>query len=226
MSGLPEKGATAAKKRKRRPRYYAMDEDICGLRSAGFKLLNSESLQKDAKGIAPAIGWPDGYGVLPRHPFRFPDYLEVPRILVDKRLGRPLRDLENRSGFWYVSPMMKSVLEEFAPGACEFRRCDTVLPSGDIGPELWLCSVTRFLYGRDVIDAEATKGFSVLEDQNGLLDYGLTPFFSLQFRPEAVGSEHLFRLVELGRWVFCDQCMKDACKAAGVKGVSFEKMAI
>ncbi|WP_051592433.1 DUF1629 domain-containing protein [Methylosinus sp. sav-2] len=203
-----------------------MDEDICGLRSAGLQLLNSEKLQKDAKGLAPAIGWPDGYGVLPRHPFRFPDYLEVPRVLIDKRLGRPLRDLENRQGFWYVSPALKAVLEQFAPGACEFSRCETVLPSGEAGSELWLCSVTRCLYGRDVIDPEATKDFKAREDMNGLLNYGLTPTYSLRFRPEAIGSEHLFRLVEMVSRVFCDQLMKDACKAAGIKGVSFEKIGV
>jgi hypothetical protein len=199
-----------------------MDADPRGERGPGLELVNSASLQKNAKGLAPEIGWPDGFGVLPRHPFRFPDYLETPRVLVDKRLG-PLRDLQNLDGFWYVSPIMKSLLEETAPGACEFRKCDTVLPSGEAGQELWISSVTRFLYGRDVIDSEATEGFKASSRPDGLLNYGLTPRHCLQFRPEAVGSERLFRLVELGGLIFCGQRVKDACKAARVKGVSFRK---
>jgi hypothetical protein len=80
MSSLPKRPAAPEKKRKAKPKYYAMDEDICGIRSAGFELVNAARLLKDAKGLGPAISWPDGYAVFPRHPFRFPDYLETPLV--------------------------------------------------------------------------------------------------------------------------------------------------
>jgi Protein of unknown function (DUF1629) len=71
------------------------------------------------------------------------------RVRFDKRLGRPLRDLEARDGIWIISPTMKAVLEEIDSGACEFRKCETVLSSGEPGRETSLRSVTRIFARRE-----------------------------------------------------------------------------
>ena len=50
-------------------------------------LVNSDRLQADGTvglDVAGTKTWPDGYLVLPRGPWRFPDYLEPPRLVVAK----------------------------------------------------------------------------------------------------------------------------------------------
>jgi hypothetical protein len=222
METLPE-GSIKAKGKRPVSAFYDIGIDYQG-RVRCFQLANGESLQNDGNGLLAKVGWPDGYGRLPRHPFRFPDYLEPPRLLFDKKRGRPARDLEGQSPFWYVSREMKDLLERVEPDACEFRKCDTVWASGEPGPEYWLCSVTRLLYGWDVIDFETSQGLAPSTAPNGLLSYNISIASKLHFKPEAVGARHLFRIVELGARVYCDQFMKDACKAAGMKGIVFRKL--
>ncbi|ARN80400.1 hypothetical protein B1812_04125 [Methylocystis bryophila] len=190
-----------------------------------FQLANGESLQNDGNGLVAMPAWPDGYGQLPRHPWRFPDYLETPRLLFDKKRGRPARDLEAQDGFWYVSRAMKELLERVEPDACEFRKCDTVWVSGEPGPEYWLCSVTRLLYGWDVIDFEASRGLTQQATPNGLPRYDSVFVTDVRFTAELANFPHLFRVIGLGGHVFCDQFMKDACRAADLKGIVFGKMA-
>ena len=60
-----------------------------------------------------------------------------------ERKGRLPGDLEPYDGIFFVSKALKAVIEALDPGACDIRPCDTVLSSGEPGPELWLCSVTR-----------------------------------------------------------------------------------
>jgi hypothetical protein len=43
----------------------------------------------------------------------------------------------------------------------------------------------------------------------------------LHFIPEIVGNAPLFHIAEMARYNFCDQGVKDACKAAGLKGILF-----
>lgn len=127
------------------PQYYEFDAAL-NVRPPFFKLANKERLQACSSLLAEP-GWPDGYARLPRHPWRLPDYREPPLLLFDKKFGRPARDVENQDGLWFVTSAMKAFLERVDPGACEFRKCDTVWSSGEAGPEYWLCSVTRLLFG-------------------------------------------------------------------------------
>jgi hypothetical protein len=116
---------------------------------------------------------------------------------------------------------MKAFLERVDPGACDFRKCDTEWTSGEAGPEYWLCSVTRLLFGGDVIDLEKSKKMTVVIKPDGFPSYQVTggyPFIHL--KAEAVGSAHL------GQAIFCDQTLKDAYKEAGIKGGDFPKIGV
>jgi hypothetical protein len=206
-----------------KPVYYFMHMDYRA-RPAGYEVENAARLQEDGQGLEAYPPWPDGYGHLPNHPWRFPTYIETPRLRLDKKLGRPMRDLEGIGAFWFVSAGMKAVLEKIDPAACEFRKCETVLSSGDPGPETWLCSITRILLGADVIDCDATEGLTLRKKPNGFLDYGVYPIMKLRFKRRAIGSAHLFRILEMGDPVFCDQDLKSACKDSGLKGIAFQKM--
>ena len=44
----------------------------------------------------------------------------------------------------------------------------------------------------------------------------------LVFRDDAIGDAHVFRMEYLQAVVICDQTMKDACKAGGLKGIKFD----
>jgi hypothetical protein len=66
---------------------------------------------------------------------------------------------------------MKEVLERDDPDACEFRKRDTIWMTGEGGPDYWLCSVTRYFYGPDVIDFEATRGLKVSVQPSGQPSY-------------------------------------------------------
>jgi hypothetical protein len=205
------------------PQYYEFDAAL-NVRPPFFKLANEARLQECGSLLAEP-GWPDGYARLPRHPWRLPDYRESPLLVFDKKFGRPARDVENFGGLWFVTTAMKAFLERVDPEACDYRKCDTVWSSGEAGPEYWLCSVTRLLFGWDVIDLEKTRKMTVVIEPDGFPSYPSTggyPFIHL--KSEAVGSAHLFRIVGFGQAIFCDQTLKDAYKEAGIKGGNFLKI--
>jgi hypothetical protein len=200
--------------------YYDMDADFTRGGSPGWKFLNHDTVQKDHKGICPVPPWPTGQKTTKDGPWRFPVFVETPRFLFDRKLGRPPRDVENFDGFWIISAGMKAVLETTDPEACESRRCETVLASGDAGPERWLCTITRAFLG--AVDLEATEGLLSRRNPNGSISYMPTPLTKLRFKRDVVGSAHLFHIVEISaRGVYCDQIVKDTCKAAGLKGIKF-----
>jgi hypothetical protein len=201
--------------------YYKMGADFTRGGSPGWKFLNYDTVQQDQKGICPVPPWPNGRTVSSSGgPWRFPVFVQTPRFLIDRKLGRPPRDVENKDGFWIVSAEMKAVLEATDPEACEFRPCETVLSSGDPGPERWLCTVTRAFL--DAVDLEATEGLLDRRNPDRSISYTPTPLTKLRFKRDVVGSAHLFHVVEISSHVvYCDQIMKDACKVAGLKGIRF-----
>jgi hypothetical protein len=151
-----------------------------------------------------------------------PEFAETPRFLIDRKLGRPPRDLENTDGVFLVSPAMKAVLETVDPDACEFVRCETVLPSGGPGRETWLCVITRAFAG--AVDEQASVKLRISRGPNGLPSYGIYSDAKLHFIRERVGNAPLFHIAEMASYVFCNQSVKDACKAAGLKGILFRPM--
>ncbi|MCP3410032.1 imm11 family protein [Bradyrhizobium sp. CCGB01] len=152
----------------------------------------------------------------PRGKRSFPPLAETPRLLIDKSLGRPPVDWELFDDFWLVSDRMKSVLEAVDRGGVAFLRCETRSPSGD-APVYWLCDVVRQL---DVIDEEKSN-VVILDDGTDFRRYDNMAISSFVFREAAIGSAHIFRPRFLETRVICDQAMKDACKAAGLRGLSF-----
>lgn len=117
---------------------------------------------------------------------------------------------------------MKAVLEAVDPMACEFRRCQTVLPSGEAGPETWLCAVTRAFAG--AVNVEGSDGLRVRQGPNGLPAFACTPMTRLKLNLDVLDAAHLFHIAEMASAVFCEQILKDACKAAQVKGVLFQQI--
>ena len=47
---------------------------------------------------------------------------------------------------------------------------------------------------------------------------------SFVFRDDVVGAAHIFRMAHFDVVVICDQTMKDACKQADLKGLSFRNV--
>ncbi|UWU79645.1 hypothetical protein N2603_14630 [Bradyrhizobium huanghuaihaiense] len=72
----------------------------------------------------------------------------------------------------------------------------------------------------DAIDEEKSC-VKILEDGTEFRRYSNTAISSFVFKEEAIGSAHIFRPRFLPR-IICDQAMKDACKAAGMRGLSFQ----
>jgi hypothetical protein len=177
-------------------------------RAGGFKLLNGETLFRDGPPFSfqPPLG---------RRGFR--DYPAEPTFLFDKRLGIADRDFEELSGYWFISDRMKTVLERIDPEAFAFLKCKVQLPDGTDGPLHWLCDVVRVL---DALDEEKSRVHIGTAD-DGSKVYTLFPGRPLIFKDDAVGRHHAFRTMYFDPNVICDEEMRQACKAAGVKGVKF-----
>ncbi|PPC92516.1 MAG: hypothetical protein CTY36_13475 [Methylocystis sp.] len=206
------------------PQYYRFSAALT-VRPPFFELANRERLQACGSLLAKP-GWPDGYAQLPRHPWRLPDYREPPLLLFDKKFGRPARDVEAQDGLWFVTSAMKAFLENVDPEACDYRKCETEWTSGEAGPEYWLCSVTRVLFGRDVIDVDKSTKIKVRTEPDGFPSYPIVSERYVHLKPEAVGAAHLFRIVEMDGRVYCDQFVKDSYKAAGLKGADIYKIGV
>ncbi|MCA1507641.1 DUF1629 domain-containing protein [Bradyrhizobium sp. NBAIM02] len=199
---MPESGIAARKKKS--SKLYKFERDIRVSMSPGWNMENF-----DALGVGPVL-------YSPRGKRSFPPLLETPRLLIARSLGRPPADWEPFHDFWLVSDRMKNVLESVDREGVAFLRCETRSLRGE-APVYWLCDIIREL---DVIDEEKSN-FKVLEDGTDFRRYvGTAMDSTFVFREEVIGSAHIFRARFLNK-VVCSQAMKDACKAAGLKGLRF-----
>jgi len=200
-------------------RYYEISDDYIHGGAAGWEFVNYRTIQPGWHGVNRRDGWPDGYLQMPRGPWLLAELAETPRFVIDRKLGRLPRDLESMDGVFLVSPEMKAVLQAVDPDACEFVRCETFLPSGRPARETWLCAITRAFVG--AVDEQASVNLRIGRDIAGQPHYSMGSDTKLHFVREIVGNARLFHIAEMAIYVFCDQSVKDACKAAGLKGIRF-----
>jgi hypothetical protein len=210
-----DNGKPVARQRKPRTRkFFHMIFDYNRQGQRGFSPENVLSLAPDEGALRPPPG---------RRGFR--DYPEAPCFLFDKGVGRLPQDLEEVGNYWLVSDRTKSVFEAVDPAGFAFLACDVRVPSGDYdGQGYWLCDVVRILDALD--EARSRLKIGIREDKAysdfGKKYYSLAGGRELVFRDEAIGDAHVFRMEYLHAVVISDQAMKDACKAAGLKGIKFD----
>ena len=203
----PAGGVSAKQSRKPKPRaFFLMAPSLIG-NAAGFELENLERLGVGKYTIG--NGRPGRTG--------FPAYLETPRFLLDKKYGRPPRDIELYHQYWFVSDRAKTLFETVDPKGFMFHRCDIRLRNGEAGPVHWLCDILRIL---DALDEEASNARINMNTHQGK-QYGIGGGAKLVFSEDIVGSAHIFRMEHLDAQIICDDAMRDACKSAGLKGIGF-----
>jgi hypothetical protein len=147
----------------RKARCNEISDDYMHGGAVGWEFVNYDTVQSGWHGVGPRPAWPNGYLQMTRGSWRLPEFAETPRFLIDRKHGRPPRDLESTDDVFLVSPAMKAVLEAVDPDACEFVCCETVLPSGGRGSETWLCVITRAFAG--AVDEQASVKLCLLRSE-------------------------------------------------------------
>ncbi len=200
--------------RKAKPRkFYLMSPNYWKGGRAGFEVENLAALLDGRRVLGPPIGR-RGFG----------NFLDPPRVLINKSLGRALRDLELYHEYWLVSDRLKFVLETVDPDCVAFVRCDVRNRDGSEGPVYWLCDVTRIV---DAIDESASRVKVEHKSFKGQSrkTYSLLGGANLIFKEDVVSSAHVFRMRYLEPQIICDQELKDACKRSDLKGILFRDAA-
>jgi hypothetical protein len=165
---------------------------------------------------SPALGFEVVYGEDLDHNGRgtrgFPAYREKPRVVIGKRRsGSPPGDMELCHSYWLISDRLKSLFETIDLPAFALRACDVKLRDGPPGSVHWLC---------DVVGVLEAFGESTVQKFHLDARTGLSWNKTLVFNETVIGDSHIFR-TPYSENVFCDQVMKDSCRAAGMN-VRFE----
>lgn len=156
----------------------------------------------------------------------FPAFKEKPRIVYDRKKGKPPRDLEaSLSGYWFVSERLKNIFEQAAPDGFLFAEYDYILPDGSLGPSHYLCEIASEL---DALDLERSKlKLLSYKEAPGVQYYSIGEYGGrpeLYFKDEVVGGSLVFRQLRLGADPVCDSSVREACKACpDLKGVRFRR---
>jgi Protein of unknown function (DUF1629) len=189
-------------------RFFQIGPDWRLLRAAGFALENEAKLLQGRPILGPDPGKRG-----------FPPYPEMPRIVIDRKLGRAPTDFEEYSEYWLVSDRLKRVLEAVDTDGCAFLECDVRHAQGTSEQDYWLFDVIRIL---DAVDETASR-LTIVRDQRacGGRYYRFSGGANIVFKPEAIGSAHIFGLSFARSAMFCDDELRLACKRAGVKGIEF-----
>jgi hypothetical protein len=134
-------------------------------------------------------------------------------VIGKRRKGPPPSDIELFHSYWLISDRLKLLFEHVDPPAFAFQACDVTLRDGSTGPLNWLCDVVRVVeaFGEPTLQELRTNRFKFPDLKNAR---------ALVFNETVIGDSHIFRTPYWDA-VFCDQSLKDACKAAGIKGARF-----
>ena len=146
----------------------------------------------------------------------FPSYPETPRFRYLKGRGRALSDIETISDYWLVSERTRTVFTEVDAAGFAFVRCEVVSASGEPDPQVyWLCDAVRVI---DLLD-EGLSNVRVRHDGRGKF-YRLMGATTFAFRlpPPSV---HVFRMRYAEGQAVCDAHLRDACRAAKLRGFRF-----
>ncbi len=195
------------RRRVEKHKFFVMTSRVAH-QASGFRLLNGDRLFK----VGPLTFLP------PLGLRGFRDYPERPIFLDDVKLGRIHRDLEEYSGYWFISEKMKSVLQTVDPEAFAFLECDIQSSDGTRQPARWLCDAVRVLDALD--EDQSTAEIGVATDGSKVYHYVHTA--KLIFKESIVGSSHIFRMKYFKPTTICDDEFRLACKSADLKGISFD----
>lgn len=152
----------------------------------------------------------------PFSPRGLPHFSEPPQLVIDRKLGAALSDMEPFDAFWVLSERLKGVLEDIDPRAVEFAEFNVTRKDGANTEKYWLCDVVRVA---DALD-DGSSVFSVKILGDGGKFYALRNS-KLSFKPDLDGDIHIFRVQQNAADIFCDEEFKTACRNAKVKGISF-----
>lgn len=179
---------------------------------ADFEVENLQALLMGAPSLRP-----------PQGRRGFPVYPEKPRIVIGKRQSGPLpSDIELYHFYWLISDLLKFIFEAVDPSAFVFQECDVFLRDGSPGPSYWLCDVVRIIEAFSDETSNALRGYRKRAGFN--VSFSARNNDDLVFNESAVNGHHVFITPYSAAHVFCDQVLKDACREAGIKGISFEKL--
>jgi hypothetical protein len=207
-----------AKRKPRTRKFYIISYSVAH-KLADFEVENLDVLLATSRALYPPLTL--GANALYPPPGRqgFPAYLEKPRVVIGKRKkGPPPSDIELFHSYWLISDRLKSLFESFDPPAFEFQACDVKLADGATGPVYWLCDVVRVL---DAFAESTLQEIRRYRERTGNTYRGFQGDKTLAFNETIIGNSHIFRTPYSLGDVFCDQALKDACKEAGIKGISF-----
>ena len=120
-------------------------------------------------------------------------------------------------GYWLVSEKMKATLSEIDSDGFDFVACEVIDKNGSLVPRRWLCNVLRVL---DALD-ESSSNIEVKSYEGGKR-YSFQVPQRLIFRDEVVGTARIFRMANSETTIICDDILKEACRAAKLRGARFE----
>ncbi len=106
-----------------------------------------------------------------------------------------------------------------------FLRCDFRWSRGEYDGQAYsLCDVVRVL---DALDEERSRLKIAIREDERYSDFGKKYYSTLGggdlvFRNEAIGEAHVFRMAYMEYAVISDQIMKNAFRAAGLRGILFD----
>jgi hypothetical protein len=200
---------STAKQRNPKPRKFYIISFSLRHERADFEVENLNALHMGAGALYPPEG---GHG--------FPLYPEKPRVVLGKQKEGPLpNDIELFHSYWLISDQLKTLFEAFDPAAFAFQPCDVRLRDESPGPAYWLCDVVRVI---EAFGQRTVQEIQEFRERTGSKYMGLmTKKNDLDFNEDVIGPSRIFRTPYSREDTFCDPTLKDACKAAGIRGVAF-----